>query len=33
MGALMPLSDHIGLRMKLHDLRVLMAVVQAGSMS
>ena len=33
MGAVMPLSDHIGLRMKLHDLRVLMAVVQAGSMS
>jgi DNA-binding transcriptional LysR family regulator len=29
----MPLSDRIGLRMKLHDLRVLMAVVQAGSMS
>jgi DNA-binding transcriptional LysR family regulator len=30
---MMPLSDRIGLRMKLHDLRVLMAVVQAGSMS
>jgi DNA-binding transcriptional LysR family regulator len=33
MGAEMQLSDHIGLRMKLHDLRVLMIVVQAGSMS
>jgi len=29
----MQLSDRIGLRMKLHDLHVLMAVVQAGSMS
>jgi DNA-binding transcriptional LysR family regulator len=33
MGAQMLLSDRIGLRMKLHDLHVLMAVVQAGSMS
>src|SRR6478609_9335917 len=33
MGAEMQLSDRIGLRMKLHDLHVLMAVVQAGSMS
>src|SRR3954454_9021254 len=33
MGAEMLLSDRIGLRMKLHDLHVLMAVVQAGSMS
>jgi DNA-binding transcriptional LysR family regulator len=33
MGAGMQLSDRIGLRMKLHDLHVLMAVVQAGSMS
>lgn len=33
MGAAMQLSDRIGLRMKLHDLHVLMAVVQAGSMS
>src|SRR6266568_8323630 len=32
MGAEMQLSDRIGLRMKLHDLHVLMAVVQAGSM-
>lgn len=29
----MELSDRIGRRMKLHDLHVLMAVVQAGSMS
>jgi DNA-binding transcriptional LysR family regulator len=29
----MPLSDRIGRRLKLHDLRVLMAVAQAGSMS
>src|SRR5215216_4972242 len=33
MGSAMQLSDRIGLRMKLHDLHVLMAVVQAGSMS
>src|SRR6266851_1070779 len=33
MGAEMQLSDRIGLRMKLQDLHVLMAVVQAGSMS
>src|SRR5712672_3274086 len=33
MGTEMQLSDRIGLRMKLHDLHVLMAVVQAGSMS
>ena len=33
MGAEMQLSDRIGRRMKLHDLHVLMAVVQAGSMS
>src|SRR3954469_21330414 len=33
MGAGMQLSDRIGRRMKLHDLNVLMAVVQAGSMS
>jgi DNA-binding transcriptional LysR family regulator len=32
-GARMQLSDRIGRRMKLHDLHVLMAVVQAGSMS
>ena len=32
MGAAMQLSDRIGRRMKLHDLHVLMAVVQAGSM-
>jgi DNA-binding transcriptional LysR family regulator len=31
--AIMQLSDRIGRRMKLHDLHVLMAVVQAGSMS
>jgi DNA-binding transcriptional LysR family regulator len=29
----MQLSDRIGLRVKLHDLHVLMAVVQAGNMS
>src|SRR5258707_2933864 len=29
----MQLSDRIGRRLKLHDLHVLMAVVQAGSMS
>src|SRR5215813_5036283 len=29
----MRLSDRIGRRMKLHDLHVLMAVVQAGSMN
>ena len=28
----MQLSDRIGRRMKLHDIHVLMAVVQAGSM-
>ena len=33
MGADMPLSDHVGLRIKLHDLQVLMTVVQSGSMS
>jgi DNA-binding transcriptional LysR family regulator len=33
MDAAMQLSDRIGCRMKLHDLHVLMAVVQAGSMS
>src|SRR5437868_10622271 len=33
MGSGMQLSDRIGRRMKLHDLQVLMAVVQAGSMS
>src|SRR5215510_7032777 len=33
MGLRMQLSDRIGRRMKLHDLHVLMAVVQAGSMS
>ena len=33
MDAAMQLSDRIGRRMKLHDLHVLMAVVQAGSMS
>jgi DNA-binding transcriptional LysR family regulator len=32
MGGLMLMSDRIGSRMKLHDLHVLMAVVQAGSM-
>ncbi len=32
MGALMQMSDRIGSRMKLQDLHVLMAVVQAGSM-
>ena len=29
----MQISDRIGRRMKLHDLHVLMAVVQAGSMN
>jgi DNA-binding transcriptional LysR family regulator len=29
----MQMSDRIGLRVKLHDLHVLMAVVQAGNMS
>ena len=29
----MQLSDRIGRRLKLHDLHVLMAVVQAGSMN
>ena len=29
----MQVTDRIGRRMKLHDLNVLMAVVQAGSMS
>lgn len=33
MGDEMQLSDRIGRRMKLHDLHVLMAAVQAGSMS
>src|SRR3954466_13586408 len=33
MGCQMQLSDRIGRRMKLQDLHVLMAVVQAGSMS
>ena len=33
MGVGMQLSDRIGRRMKLHDLHVLLAVVQAGSMS
>jgi DNA-binding transcriptional LysR family regulator len=32
-GANMQMSDRIGLRVKLHDLHVLMAVVQAGNMS
>src|ERR1700755_623268 len=32
-GCPMPLSDRIGRRMKLHDLHVLLAVAQAGSMS
>src|SRR5712671_447213 len=32
MGAGMQVSDRIGRRMKLHDLNVLMVVVQAGSM-
>src|SRR5262245_49882936 len=32
MGAQMQSSDRIGRRMKLHDIHVLMAVVQAGSM-
>jgi ATP-dependent DNA ligase len=33
MGCEMQLSDRIGRRMKLQDLNVLMAVVQAGGMS
>jgi DNA-binding transcriptional LysR family regulator len=33
MGTTMQLSDRIGRQMKLHDLHVLIAVVQAGSMS
>jgi DNA-binding transcriptional LysR family regulator len=33
MGYAMQLSDRIGRRLKLHDLHVLMAVVQAGSMN
>jgi DNA-binding transcriptional LysR family regulator len=33
MGLAMHLSDRTGLRLKLHDLHVLMTVVQAGSMS
>jgi DNA-binding transcriptional LysR family regulator len=33
MGAGMQVSDRIGRRMKLHDLHVLMTVMQAGSMS
>src|SRR5438445_4561339 len=33
MDGTMQLSDRIGCRMKLHDLHVLMAVAQAGSMS
>src|SRR5215475_15775110 len=33
MDCTMQLSDRIGCRMKLHDLHVLVAVVQAGSMS
>src|ERR1700750_2303297 len=32
MGSEMQFSDRIGRRMKLHDIHVLMAVVQAGSM-
>src|SRR4051794_24133109 len=32
MGNSMPLSDRLGRQMKLHDLHVLMTVVQAGSM-
>jgi DNA-binding transcriptional LysR family regulator len=32
-GGAMQVSDRIGLRVKLHDLHVLMAVVQAGNMS
>jgi DNA-binding transcriptional LysR family regulator len=32
-GAEMQVSDRIGIRVKLHDLHVLMAVVQAGNMS
>src|ERR1700760_1146944 len=33
MDEAMQLSDRIGCRMKLHDIHVLMAVVQTGSMS
>src|SRR3954447_11188268 len=33
MGAPMQVSDRIGRQMKLHDLHVLMAVAQVGSMS
>jgi DNA-binding transcriptional LysR family regulator len=33
MGTAVQLSDRIGFRIKLHDLHVLMAVMQAGSMS
>jgi DNA-binding transcriptional LysR family regulator len=29
----MDMREHIGRRVKLHDLRILMAVVQAGSMN
>src|SRR5215213_2226575 len=32
-GATMQVSDRIGLRLKLHDLHVFMAVAQAGSMN
>src|SRR4051812_27893166 len=32
MGAAMQLNDHVGRRMKLQDLNVLVTVVQAGSM-
>src|SRR5258708_8525146 len=32
MGPVMPWTDRIGRRLKLHDLHVLMAVIQAGSM-
>src|SRR6266446_1531894 len=32
MGAIMPWTDRIGRHLKLHDLHVLMAVIQAGSM-
>ena len=33
MATKMQVSDRIGFRMKLHDLHVLLAVVQTGSMS
>src|SRR4051794_17899915 len=33
MGSGMQVSERVGRRIKLHDLNVLMAVVQAGSMS